>query len=70
MAIEGLTRIRQEWEEAAGGMSLDEVQGSIGLMLVDVVHALGLLPGEVVQVLGGTTFVPSEQIAFEELAER
>lgn len=70
MAIEGLTNIRQEWEEASGGVPLEEVQGSIGLLLVDIINALGLLPEEAGQVLGGAAVVPSAQIAFMELAER
>lgn len=70
MAIEGLTRIRQEWEEASGGLPLEDVQGSIGLILVDVINALGLLPEEAAQVWCGAAFVPSAQIAFMELAER
>jgi len=70
MAIEGLTRICQEWEKASGGSPLEEVEGSIGLLLTDVVNALGLLPEEVAQVLGSAAFMPSAHIAFVELAER
>jgi len=70
MAIDGLTHIRQEWEEASGGLPLEEVQGSIGFLLVDIVNALGLLPEEAAQVLGSAAFMPSAQIAFVERAER
>jgi hypothetical protein len=44
MAIDGLTHIRQEWEEASDGLPLEGVQGSIGFLLADVVNALGCFP--------------------------
>ena len=41
--IKALKTIRIEWQEAVGdGVSLDQVQGSVGLILDDVMHAIGL----------------------------
>jgi len=47
-----LARIRQEWELAAQGESLIQVEASVGLLLADLVTALGFPPVERVQVLG------------------
>ena len=49
-----LTKIREEWEMAADCDSLVDVQGSVGLILVDLVIGLALRPSEQVQVLGPT----------------
>lgn len=56
-AIDGLTQLRQEWQETANGRPLVDVQGSVGLILTDVITAIGLLPEEAVLILGcaGTT---------------
>jgi len=40
--IQALATLRQEWEEAADGKSLELVEGSVGLILDDVMHAIGL----------------------------
>ena len=40
--IAALNTIRQEWEEAADGQPLDEVYGSVGLLLNDIADAIGL----------------------------
>ena len=50
--IQGLTRLRYEWQEAANGIPLMDVQTSVGYLLTDVVCSLGLLPEEVQQVMG------------------
>lgn len=68
-AIAGLTRLREEWQDAANGAPLSDVQASVGLLLVDVVNAIGLLPEEAAQVLGEYVLIPSAQIMFMELAE-
>lgn len=47
-----LARIRQEWELAAQGESLIQVEASVGLLLADLVMALGFPPVEKEQVLG------------------
>ena len=67
-AIDGLTCLRRDWQEAAEGRPLAEVHGNIGLMLADVVHAIGLLPEEAAQILGSETCVEPEQISFLVLA--
>jgi len=54
-AIDGLAQLRQEWQEAACGKPLVEVQGSVGLILADVVGAMDLLPEEAARVLGNET---------------
>jgi len=50
--LEALAHIRSEWEQAADGQSLVEVQGSVGLLLADVVAAIGLASDEQAHVLG------------------
>lgn len=40
--IQALATLRQEWEEAADGKPLELVEGSVGLILDDVAHAIGL----------------------------
>ena len=37
-----LDNIRQEWEEAAEGQPLEEIYGSVGLLLNDISVAIGL----------------------------
>jgi hypothetical protein len=51
-AINGLAHLRQEWQLAADGKPLMDVQGNVGLLLADVVAAIDLLPEEAAQVLG------------------
>ena len=50
--INSLANIRKEWESATEGESLVDVQSSVGLLLFDVVMALGLNRIEQEQVLG------------------
>jgi len=67
-AIEGLTRMRQEWQDAANGAPLNGVQTSVGLLLLDVVNAIGLLPEEAALVMGeGALFVELEPACTPEL---
>ena len=40
--IAALDTIRKEWEEAANGQPLDEVYGSVGLLLNDISTAIGI----------------------------
>jgi hypothetical protein len=61
-AIDGLTQLRQEWQEAACGVPLVEVQGSVGLILADVVSVMDPLPEEAAQVLGNETVTPIAQM--------
>ena len=50
--IDALTRLRQEWEQAAEGDNLVELDGSVGLLLADLAVAIGLTSEEQVQALG------------------
>ncbi len=40
--IAALNTIRQEWEQAADGQPLEEMYGSVGLLLNDIAQAIGL----------------------------
>ena len=51
-----LSRIRQEWQDAADGKSLVEVEGNMGMLLADVLNGIGLGTSEQVQVLGKDLF--------------
>lgn len=51
-AIKGLMKIRQEWEEAADGVDLNQVQGNVGMILADVASAFGLTLEEQALALG------------------
>ena len=52
VVVAALVRIRAEWEQAAQGISLIDVHGSVGLMLADFTEAIGLTGEERTQVLG------------------
>ena len=54
--VSTLTRIRQEWQEAAGKASLIEVEGNMGMLLADLINGIGLGTSEQVQVLGKDLF--------------
>jgi hypothetical protein len=47
-----LSNLRQEWQEAAGGHSLTELNANVGLLLADVAMTLGLSSIEQIQVFG------------------
>ena len=47
-----LSRIRQEWQDAADGSSLLEVEGNMGMLLADLINGISLSTSEQVQVLG------------------
>lgn len=47
-----LTRIRQEWQDAAGSSSLIEVEGNMGMLLADLINGVSLGIDEQIQVLG------------------
>ena len=42
--VNSLARIRQEWQEAASGNSLLEVEGNMGMLLADLINGMGLGP--------------------------
>ncbi len=50
--VDALTSIRKEWEEATNGEDLSVIQGNVGLILVDVAEALGLIGDEINAVFG------------------
>jgi hypothetical protein len=54
--ISVLSTLRQEWQEAAQGRSLLEVEGNVALMLADLVNSFGLATHEQSQVLGPELF--------------
>lgn len=47
-----LSRIRQEWQDAANGNSLIEVEGNMGMLLADLINGIGLRTSEQIQILG------------------
>ena len=51
-----LSTLRQEWQEAANGQSLLNVEGNIALILADLVNSFGLATHEQSQVLGSELF--------------
>jgi hypothetical protein len=50
--LENLSKLRQEWEVAAGEDGLLDVTASVGLMLLDIATKLGLTPEERSAFLG------------------
>ena len=54
--MENLSILRQEWEQAADGVSLINIPASVGLLLFDVTTRLGLTQEEQTQVLGDQLF--------------
>ena len=50
--VQAIMKIRHEWEDAAGGDSLVEVNVSVGYLLADVAAALGLTGNELKLALG------------------
>lgn len=53
-AIDGLRQVCDEWRVAAAadGVELVDVDGNVGMILLDVAAAIGLNPGEINQALG------------------
>ena len=51
--VDALARLRQEWQEAANGVSLVEINANVGLLLADVAASIGLSTVEQAQVFGG-----------------
>lgn len=54
--VGAIAQVRQDWEAASEGESLTNIDGNVGLILVDVVKALGLNPDETVKALGGQLY--------------
>lgn len=61
-AVCAIRAIRQDWENLVSGQSLIDTQGSVGLLLADLVCHLGLNRTEQVTALGESLFVELEQL--------
>ena len=57
-----LAKFRQEWQEAAGGGSLIETDGNVGLILADLVNSFGLTTHEQAAVLGRDLFEEMKEV--------
>ena len=62
-----LTRLRQEWEQAANGTSLVQIDANVALLLADIAMSLGLDSIELLQVFGADLFGEIEYILTAEL---
>lgn len=51
-----LSHIRQEWQAAADGSSLIEVEGNMGMLLADLINGVGLGTSEQIQILGADLY--------------
>lgn len=60
--IAALSMFRQEWQEAAGGKSLIETEGNVGLILADLVNSFGLTTHEQSVVLGPELFEEMREV--------
>ena len=60
--IESLARIRQEWQDAANGDSLLDMEGNVGLFFADIVNGLGLGNDEQAKVLGPKLFQEIQEL--------
>lgn len=60
--VESLARIREEWQAAANGDSLLDLEGNVGLFFADIVNGLGLRSDEQAKVLGPTLFQEMQEL--------
>ena len=60
--ISALSTMREEWQQAAQGVSLLEMEANVGLMLADLVNSLGLSAQEKTLVLGQELFAEMQEI--------
>jgi len=60
--IESLARIRQEWQDAANGDSLLNMEGNVGLFLADIVNGLALGNEDQAKVLGQSLFQEIQEL--------
>jgi hypothetical protein len=58
--VAGIADIRAQWEDATG-CDLVAAKGSVGLILGDVVKAIGLLPEDQTRALGEKLFATLSQ---------
>ena len=66
-AVAVLTRLRQEWEQAANGISLVQIDANVAMLLADIAMSLGLDSIELLQVFGADLFGEIEYIMTTEL---
>ena len=57
-----LAQLREEWELAAEEQDLMVIQGSIGLLLIDLVIGLGFRQSEQIHVLGSKLYAELQSI--------
>ena len=50
--IAGFVQVREEWEEALENDNLVDARANVGLLLLDLVDAIGLHPEEQIKALG------------------
>jgi hypothetical protein len=60
--VSALSTMREEWQQAAQGISLLQMEANVGLILADLVHSLGLSAQEQTQVLGQELFAEMQEI--------
>lgn len=60
-----LSKFCQEWQEAASGKSLLEVEGNIGMVLADLVNSFELTSHEQSLVLGPQLFEEMREILYQ-----
>ena len=65
--IESLMRFRQGWEEVAEGERLVDLQGGVGLMLLDIVEILGLSLDEQMAVLGVELYLDAQDVLSQQV---
>jgi len=64
-AISILSKFCQDWQEAASGKSLLEVEGNIGMVLADLVNSFELTSHEQSLVLGPQLFEEMCEILYQ-----
>lgn len=67
--VKVLTTLRSEWENVANGQSLVTVNGSIGLILFDIVGRLGLSTEDASVLLGPKLFIELTELMAGESIE-
>lgn len=59
--IHALANFRREWQSAAGNASLLTIQGSVGLILADLVRELGMPAETQIEILGADLFTEVQE---------
>jgi len=63
--VSALAKLREEWQQAAGGASLLEMEANVGLMLADLVNSLGLSVHEQTLALGPELFREVQELLIQ-----